>query len=62
MAKTGYINVRIDPKLKKQAEKILEELGLSVSDAIRLFLRQVVSHRGLPFEMRVGTEAKKRAL
>ena len=62
MAKTGYMNVRIDGKGKKEGEKILEELGLSVSDAIRLFLRQVVSHRGLPFEMRVGTEAKKRAL
>lgn len=62
MAKTGYINVRVDPKLKKQAEKVLKELGLSVSDAIRLFLRQVVLHRGLPFEMRVGSEAKKRGL
>lgn len=62
MAKTGYINVRIDPELKGEAEEILKQLGLTVSEAVTIFFRQVVLHRGLPFEMKVGKEGKKRAL
>lgn len=59
MAKTAYINVRIEPELKEKAEKILKGLGLSVSDAITIFFRQVVLRRGLPFGVRIGREAEK---
>lgn len=47
--KTLTIHARIDPRLKKSAETIFSELGLSTTEAIRLFLRQVELHRGLPF-------------
>ncbi|HEX8199055.1 MAG TPA: type II toxin-antitoxin system RelB/DinJ family antitoxin, partial [Isosphaeraceae bacterium] len=49
MAKTEMIRARVEPKLKAEAEKVLEELGLSATAAITLFYRQVVLHGGLPF-------------
>lgn len=41
-------NFRIDSELNNQANALLEGLGLSMSQAISMFLRQVVLHRGLP--------------
>ena len=52
MAKTAYINTRVEPDLKKDAEIIFSQLGLSMSDAVALFLRQSVMSRGLPFPVR----------
>jgi len=43
------INIRIDEKLKKQASKTLESIGLDTSSAIKMFLTQVVTEQGLPF-------------
>jgi addiction module RelB/DinJ family antitoxin len=51
--KTAYINARVTPSLKKEAAKVLASLGVSTTDAITMFLRQVVLHRGLPFPVRV---------
>ena len=45
-------NFRIDSELNNQASKLLEGLGLSMSQAISMFLKQVVLHRGLPFEVK----------
>ena len=53
MAKTETIHARIEPALKANAEGILHKIGLSMTDAIRMFLRQVEYHRGLPFEARI---------
>ncbi len=47
--KTQMIHARIDPKLKKSTEAIFSKIGLSTTEAIRLFLTQVELHRGLPF-------------
>jgi len=63
-AKTGYINARVTPTLKRDAERVLGALGVSTSEAITMFLRQVVLHQGLPFPVRVPnaeTIAKIRA-
>jgi DNA-damage-inducible protein J len=49
---TSEIRSRIEPDLKDEAQAILGRVGLNISDAIRLFLRQVVVARGLPFEVR----------
>ena len=46
------VNVRIDPKLKKQAEDVFASLGISVSSAINIFYHQVVRTRGIPFELK----------
>ena len=47
--KTAIVTARIAPDTKASAEKILNELGLSVSDAVNLFYRQIIKTRGLPF-------------
>lgn len=55
-SKTEMIHARIDPKLKRSAERIFSEIGVSTAEAIRLFLRQVELHRGLPFPVSVPNE------
>jgi DNA-damage-inducible protein J len=50
--KTAEVRSRIEPSLKEQSAEVLASLGLDMSDAIRLFLRQVVEVQGLPFEVR----------
>ena len=47
--KTEMIHARVDPKLKKSTEAIFFKIGLSTTEAIRLFLTQVQLHKGLPF-------------
>jgi DNA-damage-inducible protein J len=48
------INIRVDDGLKKQAENIFSELGLSMSAATTVFYKQVVRYGGIPFELRVN--------
>jgi len=43
------VKARVNPTLKDETDKILSELGISTSSAIRMFLAQVKLHRGLPF-------------
>lgn len=47
------LNIRVDDTLKKQAEMIFSELGISLSAATTMFLKQVIRHNGIPFELRV---------
>ena len=49
MTKTANLYARIEPELKNEAEAILSGLGVPVSNAINMFYRQIVIHRGLPF-------------
>ncbi len=53
MARTSNIFARVEPEVKEQAELILEQLGIPMSNAIGLFLRQVVLQRGIPFELKL---------
>lgn len=46
------LNIRVDDTLKKQAEMIFSDLGLNLSTATTMFLKQVVRHNGIPFELR----------
>jgi DNA-damage-inducible protein J len=62
MSKTEMIRARIEPSVKHDAEEILHELGLSVTEAITLFYRQVVMHRGLPFQVRISNETTRAAM
>ena len=50
---TAEVRTRLNPELKEQAGSILAECGLNLSEAYRLFLKQVVRHNGLPFEVKV---------
>jgi len=53
MARTSNIFARVEPEVKEQAEQVLEQLGIPMSNAIGMFLRQVVMQRGIPFEMKL---------
>ncbi len=53
MAKSANLYARIEPDLKEQAETILSALGISASNAITMFYRQVVLQKGLPFEVKL---------
>lgn len=53
MAKTTNVFARVEPELKTQAESVLEQLGIPMSNAIGMFLKQVVLQRGLPFDVKL---------
>ena len=53
MAKTANLYARIEPEVKDQAETILEELGIPVSNAINMFYKQIILQRGIPFEVKL---------
>lgn len=57
--KTSAINIQVDSDVKKDATLVLTELGLSMSSAINLFLKQVVKKNGLPFEVTNVVDTKK---
>ena len=61
-SKTASARALIDPEIKKEAETILKELGLSVSKSFELYYRQIIAHRGLPFELQVPTEKTMKAI
>lgn len=52
MAKTQILHIRVEPKVKEKAEETLNDLGLSISEAINVFLNQVILNEGIPFEIR----------
>ena len=56
MNKTGLVKARIDEKIKSEAELILNQLGLTTSEAIRLLMNQIVLRKGLPLELRIPNE------
>lgn len=47
------LNIRVNDDLKMQAETIFSELGLSLSAATTIFLKQVVKYKGIPFDLRL---------
>ena len=51
--KTATLYARIEPDVKERAESILSELGIPASNAINMFYKQVIMHRGLPFSVRL---------
>lgn len=56
MAKTETVTVRVDPALKREAADILGGLGLSLSDAVTMCLKQIQAHKGLPFPARLPNQ------
>jgi len=56
MQRTANIYTRIEPELKFRAETVLGQLGIPLSSAIGMFLRQVVMHNGIPFEMKLPVQ------
>ena len=54
--KTATIRARIQPELKQEVESLFHKLGLSTTDAINIFYRQVKLRQGLPFEVTIPNE------
>lgn len=52
MAKSSSMTIRINPELKSEADAVLNYLGLTTSEAVAIFLRQVVINKGIPFEIK----------
>ena len=53
MNRTSNVFARVEPEIKEQAEKVLSQLGIPMSNAISLFLRQIIMQRGIPFDMKL---------
>ncbi len=60
--KTAAIHSRIDPEIKEQAENVLHQLGLSPTEAIRIFYTQIVLRKGLPFDVKIPNDETEQAL
>jgi addiction module antitoxin, relB/dinJ family len=52
MAKTANINIRIEPETKATAEKLFSSFGITITDAINIFLNKSIMEGGLPFELK----------
>ncbi|CUO80724.1 type II toxin-antitoxin system RelB/DinJ family antitoxin [Collinsella aerofaciens] len=50
--------IRIDPEVKREAVAVLDELGLSMSGAVNVFLRAVIREGGMPFDVRLAPAEK----
>ena len=53
MGKTTTLNVRVTPEVKKAAERVLSQLGLPMSTAIEMYLKQIAMTGGIPFAVTV---------
>jgi DNA-damage-inducible protein J len=53
MAHTSMLHIRVDDEIKTQASEALAAMGLSMSDAVRIFLKRVVNDQAFPLELKV---------
>lgn len=53
MAKTSSIHIRVEPQIKKEVEKILNTLGMTSTEAINIYLKQIILNSGIPFEIKM---------
>lgn len=57
MARTSNVFARVEPEIKEEAEKVLDQLGIPMSNAVGMFLRQVVLQNGIPFDVKLPKKA-----
>ena len=62
MASDTVVRARIDGQVKERAARVLADMGLSVSDAIRLLLVRVAAEKALPFEIKVPNAETRAAM
>jgi len=62
MIKTATVHARIDPKTKKQSEQVLQALGLTPTDAVRLLYRQIAIRKEFPLELKVPNRLTAKTL
>jgi DNA-damage-inducible protein J len=56
MSKMAVINTRVEENTKRQAQDILEKLEMSLSEAISVYLKQIVYQRGIPFDIKIPND------
>ena len=59
---TGMLHVRVDDDIKEQAAAALEKMGLSVSEAVRVFLYRVAAEQAIPFAIKVPNATTRAAM
>lgn len=62
MATTTMVHVRVDENIKTQATETLAAMGLSISDAVRVFLTRVAADKRLPFELKAPNAETRAAM
>ena len=62
MTKSEMIRARVEPDLKQEAETVFAKLGLSTTQAITLFYKQVTLQQGLPFAVKIPNDETREAL
>ena len=62
MNKTATIQTRIDPSVKNKAQRILNKLNISMSEAVSIFLTQVSLTNGIPFEIKIPNKLTEETL
>ena len=60
--KTAIINARIKPELKGEVEQILEQLGITTTQAITMFFEQIKMNRGIPFPLKIPNDETVQAM
>jgi len=60
--KSSVVRARVDSDTKERVEDILEKLGLNTSKAIRLYLKQIEMHQGLPFSVNIPNDETRQAM
>ena len=60
--KTAFVRARMEPTIKKRAEVILSQIGISPSEAISVFYRRIVSDKGIPFSLNVPNAETRKAI
>lgn len=60
MSKNAVIRARVESDLKEHAEAVFRHLGVSTTQAIAIFYKQVVLRKGLPFDVRIPNETTRR--
>jgi len=53
MPKTATVTVRLDPKVKHEAQKVLDKLGITTSQAVTMYFNQISAEKGLPFRAHI---------
>lgn len=56
------ITIRVDEKVKKEAEELFHEMGLNMSTAMNIFLKRCILEEGIPFELKVPNKKTLKAM